>query len=52
MKVEEGTPFARWFEQGKLLFPQDEAAATMYEEAVSLLTAAGYEHYEVRATVT
>lgn len=48
-QVEEGTPFARWYDQGKLSFPVEDDAATMYAEAVSLLTAAGYEHYEVSA---
>ncbi len=46
-QVEEGTPFARWFEKGRLSFPPDEEAAAMYSEAVAMLTAAGYEHYEV-----
>lgn len=47
MQIEDGTPFARWHDQGKLSFPGDEAAAAMYSEAASQLTAAGYEHYEV-----
>ena len=46
-QLEEGTPFARWSGQGKLSFPKDDDAADMYAEAVALLTAAGYEHYEV-----
>jgi oxygen-independent coproporphyrinogen-3 oxidase len=46
-QVEEGTPFARWHDQGKLSFPSDDDAASMYAEAVEVLTAAGYEHYEV-----
>jgi hypothetical protein len=49
-QVEEGTPFARWYDQGKLSFPQEDDAAVMYAEAVAQLTAAGYEHYEVSET--
>ena len=45
--MEEGTPFARWSDQGKLSFPPNDEAANMYEDASRLLTDAGYEHYEV-----
>ena len=45
--MEEGTPFARWYEQGRLSFPRDDDAADMYGKAVQVLTSAGYEHYEV-----
>ena len=47
LQLEEGTPFARWHDQGKINTPPDEDAAAMYAEAVSTLTGAGYEHYEV-----
>lgn len=47
LQVEEGTPFARWYEAGAKPLPQEEDAAAMYCAAVSTLTAAGFEHYEV-----
>ncbi|GAX75426.1 hypothetical protein CEUSTIGMA_g2870.t1 [Chlamydomonas eustigma] len=47
LQVEEGTPFSRWYEQGRMSFPQDDEAASMYSEAVQMLTSAGYEHYEI-----
>jgi coproporphyrinogen III oxidase-like Fe-S oxidoreductase len=47
LQIEEGTPFSKWHEQGKITTPQDEDAAEMYSEAVSTLTQGGYEHYEV-----
>lgn len=49
--MEEGTPFARWYEQGRLSFPRDDDAADMYGKAVQVLTSAGYEHYEVSVLV-
>ncbi|KAG2442811.1 hypothetical protein HXX76_002890 [Chlamydomonas incerta] len=47
LQVEEGTPFERWQRAGRLRLPADEAAVEMYGTASRLLTAAGFEHYEV-----
>jgi len=47
LQVEEGTPFARWYNQGQSPLPKDDDAAAMYAEASSVLGQAGYEHYEV-----
>lgn len=47
-QVEEGTPFERWRQVGRIRLPPDDAAVEMYEAASERLRAAGYEHYEVR----
>jgi oxygen-independent coproporphyrinogen-3 oxidase len=47
LTVEEGTPFAARYGKDSPLLPDEELAATMFEEADDLLTAAGYEHYEI-----
>jgi hypothetical protein len=46
-QVEEGTPFARWYTAGQAPLPDEGQAVDMYEMASRMLTAAGYEHYEV-----
>ncbi|MEG3977582.1 coproporphyrinogen III oxidase, partial [Microcoleus sp. herbarium8] len=45
--VEPGTAFGRYFEAGAQPLPADETAAEMYRLARSILTEAGYEHYEI-----
>lgn len=45
--VEPGTPFARYYQPGDRPLPTDEMAANMYRLAQKILTAAGYEHYEI-----
>ena len=45
--VEQGTAFGRYFEAGAQPLPADETAAQMYRTARSILTDAGYEHYEI-----
>lgn len=45
--VEPGTPYQRAVARGKLVPPDDDAAADMYELALARLDAAGWEHYEV-----
>ncbi|MEO6862321.1 MAG: radical SAM family heme chaperone HemW [Microcoleus sp.] len=45
--VEPGTAFGRYFEAGAQPLPADETAAEMYRLARSILTGAGYEHYEI-----
>jgi oxygen-independent coproporphyrinogen III oxidase len=45
--VEPGTPFAEAVARGILRVPDDDAAADLYEAAMTRLAAAGYLHYEV-----
>ena len=45
--VEQGTAFGRYFESGAQPLPADETAAQMYRLAREILTAEGYEHYEI-----
>lgn len=45
--IEEGTPFAELHVQNALPVPSDDAAAAMYEMAVTMWTEAGYKQYEV-----
>lgn len=47
LTVEEGTPFHAMQVEGCLTLPGDEIEADMYEEAISTLTSAGFEHYEI-----
>ncbi|HZV80935.1 MAG TPA: radical SAM family heme chaperone HemW [Geobacteraceae bacterium] len=47
LSVELGTPFAALASSGKLLLPDEDAAAAMFEFTAEYLTAAGYEHYEI-----
>lgn len=46
-QVEEGTPFGRWHEQGKLTLPDDSDSASMLAAASARLRAAGYQRYEL-----
>lgn len=47
LTVEEGTPFALQEEEGRLTLPDEEMSVAMYEKSSELLTAAGYEQYEI-----
>jgi oxygen-independent coproporphyrinogen-3 oxidase len=47
LTVEEGTPLARYVETGRVVLPDEETDATMFELAMDTLPAAGYEHYEI-----
>lgn len=47
LTVEAGTPFSRQYKPGMQPLPSDETTADMYRLAQKLLTAAGYEHYEI-----
>ena len=47
LTIEEGTPFASMLEAGQMQEPDEDAQARHMELAASLLTAAGYERYEV-----
>jgi putative oxygen-independent coproporphyrinogen III oxidase len=45
--VEAQTPFAKQYKPDCQPLPSDETTAQMYREAQRVLTAAGYEHYEI-----
>lgn len=47
LTVEEGTPLARWVAQGRVVPVDDERYRDEYLLAADVLTAAGYDHYEV-----
>jgi oxygen-independent coproporphyrinogen-3 oxidase len=47
LSIEEGTPFFRMYNSGDLELPGSEAEADMYEEAIRILTGAGFVHYEI-----
>lgn len=47
LTIEESTPFARCYPDDSPLLPDEDAAATMFETADTLLSSAGYEHYEI-----
>ena len=47
LSVEEGTPYASRYGKDDGLLPDQDLAAGMFEQADSLLTAHGYEHYEI-----
>ena len=45
--VEEGTPFYKLYEKGKLKLPSEEEERAMYEYAVEYLDSKGYKQYEI-----
>jgi oxygen-independent coproporphyrinogen-3 oxidase len=47
LQVEEGTPLAAKVARGTLPAPDEEWVAARYEQLVSTLAGAGYQHYEV-----
>ena len=47
LTIEERTPFYQRQQLGKLVLPDEETQAAMFERADQLLTAAGYVHYEI-----
>ena len=47
LTLEEGTPFHRWAEQGKIPTPDPDLAADMYHHAEAELERVGYYHYEI-----
>lgn len=47
LSVEEQTPFAERYPEDSPLLPDEELAAGMFETADTVLTAHGYEHYEI-----
>ena len=47
LTVEEGTPFHAMQVEGKLSLPSSDTEADMYEDAIGMLTDAGFVHYEI-----
>ena len=47
LTIEEGTPFGEQQQAGKLALPDEELQIEMYQQAISRLSNAGYEHYEI-----
>jgi oxygen-independent coproporphyrinogen-3 oxidase len=47
LTIEKGTSFFPRVSRGELTPANEDTAATMYERTIDVLTAAGYEHYEV-----
>ncbi|CAH2030419.1 radical SAM family heme chaperone HemW [Trichlorobacter ammonificans] len=47
LTIEEGTPFSRRYPAGTAELPDDDLVAAMLEEADTMLTAAGFDHYEL-----
>jgi oxygen-independent coproporphyrinogen-3 oxidase len=47
LTVEEGTPFAAWQLREPRAFADESLEADLYGDAIDLLEAAGYEHYEI-----
>lgn len=47
LKIEPGTPFAKWNEMGLLSLPGEDAEAEMYHLVRDTLCQAGFVHYEI-----
>ncbi len=47
LKVEEGTPFAKWRDSGQLPLPGEDLEADMYDLVRDRLQQAGFVHYEI-----
>ncbi|MFN2459558.1 MAG: radical SAM family heme chaperone HemW [Candidatus Velthaea sp.] len=47
LTVEEGTPYARWYQREPGAFFDDGAEAELYAAAIESAAAAGFEHYEI-----
>lgn len=47
LQLEEGTPFFRQFEEGKLQEVPDELDREMYHRGIEFLKSCGYQHYEI-----
>ncbi|MFN2304691.1 MAG: radical SAM family heme chaperone HemW [Anaerolineales bacterium] len=45
--IEPGTSFFKWYQQGLLSLQDQDLEAEMFENAMSILQLAGYEHYEI-----
>lgn len=47
LTIEERTVFGNWKKRGKLVPAQEETAARQFERLMDVLSAAGYDHYEI-----
>jgi oxygen-independent coproporphyrinogen-3 oxidase len=47
LTIEEGTPFSKMHEGGRLPLPEEETQVRMYETAIEALTGAGFDWYEI-----
>jgi oxygen-independent coproporphyrinogen-3 oxidase len=47
LTIETGTPYASWYARDPVAFPDDELVADLLEAADTVLTNAGYLHYEI-----
>ncbi len=47
LTVEDGTPYAQWRDREPALFPDQDVEGDLYETAIDVLEAAGFEHYEI-----
>ena len=47
LTIEEGTPYARWYERQPGAFFDDEREARLYQIAIDRAAEAGFEHYEI-----
>ena len=47
LTVEDGTPYADWRDREPAVFPDQDLEGDLYETAIDVLEAAGFEHYEI-----
>jgi oxygen-independent coproporphyrinogen-3 oxidase len=47
LTIEEGTPYERWHAREPNAFPDEGSQADWYEDAMDVLSAAGFEQYEI-----
>lgn len=47
LKIEENTPFAQMYEQGKLRLPDEDAEQKMFDLVIQLLPQKGFHRYEI-----
>lgn len=47
LTVEPHTPFSHWVKQGTVLLPSEEKVIELYERTHTMLSDAGYDHYEI-----
>ena len=47
LTIEDGTEFGNLYKQGKLKLPEDSFLSEMYQKVSDILSASGFEHYEI-----
>jgi len=47
LKIEEGTPFKKLYEENKITLPDDELDREMYHKAVDIMAQRGFKQYEI-----